>query len=240
MPPEVFMRSRPILRFFAAVVAVSLFAPPRSLAGDSELDARARRSAEVFREMGSTPDSEVPDDLLARSRCLAVIPNVIKAAWFLGGHYGKGLLTCRSEAGEWSPPVHVLLTGGSFGLQFGASSTDVVLFFMSEKSVRSLLSSRIKLSGEAGVAAGPVGRGASAATDLKLGAEIYSYARSRGLFLGVSLEGAYLGVDSDDTRSYYGKSFAPEAVLFESGVTNVPKSAWTFLGVLPRSGGSTF
>jgi lipid-binding SYLF domain-containing protein len=225
---------------FLFLFALTLGASSPASASDPELDARARRCAEVFRELRATPERDVPADLLARSRCLAVIPNVVKAAWFFGGHYGKGLLTCRSDRGEWSPPVHVLLTGGSFGLQFGASSTDVVLFFQSEKSVRSLLSSKVKLSGEAGVAAGPVGRGASAATDLKLGAEIYSYARARGLFVGVSLEGAYLGVDADDTRGFYGKRYAPESILFEGEVTNVPKSGWTFLGVLPRSEASTF
>jgi len=206
---------------------------PMAQASHPELDARARRAAEVFREMRSAPDHQVPEDLMTRSRCVAVIPNVVKAAWFVGGHYGKGLLSCRSGSGEWSPPVHLLLTGGSLGLQFGASSTDVVLFFMSEKGVRSLLSSKFKLSGDAGVAAGPVGRKAEAATDLKLGAEIYSYARSRGLFAGISLEGAYVGVDQEDTRTYYGRRYTPEAVLFENVVTSVPKSGWAFLGALP-------
>src|SRR5205085_11442647 len=126
----------------------------------AELDERVVRAGQVFRELRSVPDREIPADLIARSRCVAVIPNVIKAAWILGGHYGKGVLSCRSKSGEWSPPVQVLMTGGSFGLQFGASSTDVVLFFMTTKSVRSLLVSKVKLSGEAAVAAGPVGRGA--------------------------------------------------------------------------------
>ncbi len=222
-------------------VAVSSFllcsaAASASFASQSELDARARRAAAVFSELRDMPDHEVPADLLAHSRCVAVVPNLVKAAWFVGGHYGKGLVSCRSTYGEWSPPVHVLLTGGSFGLQFGASSTDVVLFFMSEASVRSLLSSKIKLSGEAGVAAGPVGRKAEAATDLKFGAEIYSYARSRGLFVGMSLEGAYLGVDRSDTHDYYGKSYSAQSILFDHKVSRVPKSAWDFLGVLPRSG----
>lgn len=203
-----------------------------SEASANALDARARRSAAVFRELGEMPD-KVPPDLIARSRCVAVVPHVIKAAWFVGGHYGKGVLSCRSKYGEWSPPVHVLLTGGSFGLQFGASSSDVVLFFMTEESVHSLLSSKIKLSGEAGVAAGPVGRKAEAATDLKLGAEIYSYARSRGLFLGMSLEGAYLGVADDDTRDYYRRSDTAESILFEHRISKLPKSASDFVGSLP-------
>jgi len=216
--------------FLILLATVSLCA-----ASTSALDARARRSAAVFRQIRDMPDHEVPGDLLARCRCVAVVPNLIKAAWFVGGHYGKGLLSCRSKYGEWSPPVHVMLTGGSFGFQFGASSTDIVLFFMTEQSVHSLLSSKIKLSGEAGVAAGPIGRQAEAATDLKLGSEIYSYARSRGLFLGVSLEGAYLGVDHQDTRDYYRKSDSAESILFEHAVSNVPRSASEFLGSLPAA-----
>src|SRR6185436_15373817 len=108
-------------------------------------------SGEVFRELANAPDNEIPRDLIARSRCVAVIPNVIKAAWVLGGTYGRGVLACRTLNGEWSPPVHVMMTGGSFGFQFGASSTDVVLFFMTTNSVRSLLLSKVKLSGEASI-----------------------------------------------------------------------------------------
>lgn len=224
----------------ALALAFSFTTSSSAFGASVELDARARRAAEVFRELRSTPDREVPTDLIQRSRCVAVIPNVVQAAWFVGGHYGKGLLSCRSARGEWSPPVHVLMSGGSLGFQFGASSTDVVLFFMSERGVRSLLSSKVKLSGNAGVAAGPVGRKAEAATDLKLGAEIYSYARSRGLFAGVAIEGAYVGVDEGDTREYYGKRYDPQTILFDREVSSVPKSAWTFLGALPQVSESKF
>ncbi|HYC54381.1 MAG TPA: lipid-binding SYLF domain-containing protein [Candidatus Binatia bacterium] len=219
---------------YGLVLAVVLMPDP-SEARNTELDARARRSAEVFRELRMAPDNAIPDDLIARCRCIAVVPSMMKAAWFVGGHYGKGLLSCRSEREEWSPPVHVMLTGGGVGLQFGASSTDVVLFFMTERSVRSLLASKVKLSGDAGVAAGPVGRSTSASTDIAMNAEIYSYARSRGLFAGVSIEGGYLGVDSDDTRGFYGRNYRAQTILFEEEITSIPRSAWEFLGALPRS-----
>lgn len=205
----------------------------------AELDDRVRHAAISFLELREAPDHRIPGNLFARSRCVAVIPNVLKAAWIVGGRYGKGILSCRSQSGEWSPPVHVMLTGGSFGLQFGASSTDVVLFFMSTASVQSLLSSKVKLSGEAGVAAGPVGRETEAATDGKFTAEIYSYARSRGLFAGVSLAGGYLGVHDEDTSTYYGQRYSPAGILFEHKVTSVPKSAWAFLGALPHPRSAT-
>lgn len=225
------------LRFLLSLVLCSglaLASLPAAAANRAELDERARMAGAEFRELRNTPDRQIPADLFVRSRCVAVIPNVIKAAWVLGGRYGNGLLSCRSKDGEWSPPVHVMMTGGSFGLQFGVSSTDVVLFFMTTNSVRSLLSNKVKLSGEAGVAAGPVGREAEAATDGHFTAEIYSYARSRGLFAGLSLAGGYLGVNEEDTTEYYGKSYSSSGILFDHKVTSVPKSAWAFLGALPR------
>lgn len=224
---------------FLLLSAVLLAIPPIASAGTktAELAERARRSGEVFRELRDMPDHEIPQDLIARSRCIAVVPNVVRAAFIAGGRYGKGLLSCRSRSGDWSPPVHVMMTGGSFGLQAGASSTDVVLFFMTTRSVRAILSNKVSLSGEAGVAAGPVGRQTEAATDGSFQAQIYSYARSRGLFAGVSLAGGYLGVDEDDTSAYYGKSYSASSVLFDSKVTSMPKSAWTFVGALPRPKG---
>lgn len=222
----------------AALLVLSLASRAVADTTPGDLADRARRAGEVFRELRETPDREIPEDLIARSRCIAVVPNVIRAAFIAGGRYGKGLLSCRSKTGDWSPPVHVMLTGGSFGLQAGASSSDVVLFFMTSGSVRAILSNKVSLGGEAGVAAGPVGRQTEAATDGTFQAQIYSYARSRGLFAGVSLAGGYLGVDRADTRLYYNKSLSAEAILFENKVTSMPKSAWSFLGALPRPRGA--
>jgi SH3 domain-containing YSC84-like protein 1 len=225
---------------FAALIAAAL--PTIAAAADSkaELDDRARRAGTVFKEMRVAPDHEIPLDLVARARCVAVIPNVIKAAWVLGGRYGKGVLSCRSaKSGEWSAPVFVMMTGGSFGLQFGASSTDVLLFFMTYESVKSVLNNKVKLSGDAGVAAGPLGREAEAATDAALTAQIFSYARSRGLFAGVSVAGAYLGVNHEDTSNFYGRSWSPTEILFDRKVTTVPKAGWDFLAALPRPAKAT-
>ncbi len=229
------LRSDRLLVCFWALALVAVGVRTSAAADRAELDDRVRRAGAVFREMRDTPDHQIPASLVARSRCVAVIPNVIKAAWVFGGRYGRGVLSCRTKIGEWSPPVLLTMSGGSFGLQIGASSTDVVLFFMTTDSVRSLLDNKIKLSGEAGVAAGPVGRETEAATDARFRAEIYSYARSRGLFAGVSLAGSYVGVNRDDTRDYYGNAYSATGILFENKVSDVPKSAWMFLGALPRT-----
>jgi len=225
--------------WIVAVLVALLPAAAAAATSRAELDERARRAGEVFRELREAPDRRIPAGLLARSRCVAVVPSVIKAAWVFGGRYGRGVLSCRSKAGDWSPPIHVMLTGGSVGFQFGASSTDVVLFFMTTNSMRSLLTNRVKLSGEASVAAGPVGRETEAATDAKLKAEIYSYAKSRGLFAGVSLAGSYLGVSHEDTDAYYGARYTTSGILFDHKVTSVPKSAWSFLNMLPQPRATT-
>ena len=227
-------RQRHLLVFWILAALVLPVAGESAASQRADVEERVRRAGVAFRELREVPDKRIPAELFARSRCVAVIPNVLKAAWVFGGRYGKGVLSCRSKTGEWSPPVIVMMTGGSFGLQFGASSTDVVLFFMTTGSVRSLLSNKVKLSGDAGVAAGPVGRETEAATDGKFTAEIYSYARSRGLFAGVSLAGSYLGVHREDTDAYYGQAYTPAGILFDHKVTSVPKSAWAFLNTLPR------
>lgn len=230
------MRSRCYIFSLLCVAGLSVTSIPAVSLADSraELDERARRAGEVLRELDRAPDRGVPADLMARAHCVASIPNAIKAAWIVGGRYGKGLLSCRSKTGEWSPPLHVVMTGGSFGLQVGVSSADVVLFFMTSGSVRSLLQSKIHLSGEAGVAAGPFGRDTAVATDGRFLAQIYTYARSRGVFAGVSLAGGYLGVDQQDTNLWYGRGYSPTQVLFDRRVTKVPKAAWLFLAALPQ------
>ena len=185
----------------------------------------------VYRELLQAPDHEIPEELLSKCHCIAVIPRVIKGAFGWGGRHGRGVLTCR--AGErWSPPIFVSLSGGSFGFQVGARSTDVVLFFMSERSVRSLLRSKFTLGGEVGLAAGPLGRTAEMGTDLRLEAEIYSYARSRGLFAGIAVEGARLAPHQKSIDAFYGDRLWPEEVLFKETVA-VPPAAKEFLAALP-------
>lgn len=224
-----FSFSQPLVALL--IVFALAFAPVRAAA--SEIDSRLERAGEVFTELVSTPDRSVPNELLISARCIAVIPAVVKVAWFLGGRFGRGAITCRGEGGEWSPPVLLTLGGGSIGFQLGASSTDVVLFFMKERGARSLLRSKFKLGADAAVAAGPVGRSAEASTDLALNAEIYSYARSRGFFAGISLDGAWLAADGEGMASYYGVRTDAAAVLFTPGAVTAPRSAWELLKALP-------
>ncbi len=200
----------------------------------TQLDARMRTARAVFEELMLLPDGEIPDQLVSDARCIAVIPGVIKGAFIWGGRFGRGVVSCKSESGRWSPPVFESLGGGSFGLQIGLSSTDLVLFFMSERGARSLLESKFTLGADAAVAAGPAGRSAHAGTDIRLRAEIYSYARSKGLFLGVSLEGARLAPQVEWTTEYYGAYNPPADILFGGAQRSLPKSAREFLAVLPR------
>ncbi|HET9253120.1 MAG TPA: lipid-binding SYLF domain-containing protein [Candidatus Eisenbacteria bacterium] len=184
----------------------------------------------VYQELAA---SEVPKQLLEKCKCVAVVPGVVKGALGFGGRHGKGVLSCRDAAGTWSPPIFLTLSGGSFGLQIGVEKADVVLFFMNEKGARSLVESKFTLSGKAGVAAGPVGRTGEAATDIKLNAEIYSYAKSKGLFAGISLEGSRLAPDNDALKRFYGESARPDAILFQQNAPSRPASIQPFLQVLP-------
>lgn len=183
---------------------------------------KVRIATEVYKELLEVPEREVPRELLQEAKCVAIIPGVIKGAFGWGGRHGRGVLTCRSNAGSWSPPIFVTLSGASFGLQVGAQSTDIVLFFMSERSVRSLLKSKFTLGGDVSVAAGPLGRSAELGTDIRLRAEIYSYAKSRGLFAGMSVEGARLAPKQELIDRYYGERVWPDEVLFGRGVSNLP------------------
>ncbi|MDH3253944.1 MAG: lipid-binding SYLF domain-containing protein [Acidobacteriota bacterium] len=185
-------------------------------------DEKVRIAAEVYEELLNVPEREVPRELVQEAKCVAIIPGVIKGAFGWGGRHGRGVLTCRTSAGSWSPPIFVTLSGASFGLQIGAQSTDIVLFFMSERSVRSLLKSKFTLGGDVSVAAGPLGRSAELGTDIRLRAEIYSYAKSRGLFAGMSVEGARLAPKQELIDKYYGERIWPDEVLFGRGVSNVP------------------
>jgi lipid-binding SYLF domain-containing protein len=194
---------------------------------------RLEDARQVFLELRNMSDAEIPEPLLDKCKCIAVFPGVVKGALGWGGRRGKGVMTCRNAQGIWGPPIFLTLTGGSFGLQIGVEKAEVVLFFMNDRGARSLVESKFTLGGKGSVAAGPVGRTAEAATDIKLNAEIYSYARTKGLFAGLSLEGAKLGPDKDATNRFYGKPVEPMAVLFEHKVPTNPPSAQKFLAALP-------
>ena len=192
---------------------------------------RLQESAVVLSEIMNIPEDGIPRDLLRKAECIVIIPSMKKAAFGLGGNYGRGCLLCRIE-NKWSPPVMVSMTGGSVGFQLGGSSTDVILLIMNERGINKLLESKVTLGADASAAAGPKGRTAQAATDVQLRAEILSYARSRGLFAGVSLQGAVLKPDGDDNEDLYGERIDPREVLYEGGKT--PKSATKLINALEQ------
>jgi SH3 domain-containing YSC84-like protein 1 len=194
-----------------------------AFASDREDDVkRTQRSAEVFREIMNTPDQGIPQDLLRSAKCIAIIPGDKKFAFIFGGSYGRGLATCRTEVG-WSAPMFVAIDGGSVGYQIGGSSTDLIMLFMNDHALQSLLGDKFKLGADASVAAGPVGRTGSAGTDVRLSAEILSYSRTKGLFAGVALDGAVVQADKSGDRAMYGDHVNRHEIL--SGKVTVPPSA---------------
>jgi lipid-binding SYLF domain-containing protein len=180
-----------------------------------------RDSAEVLQQIMKMPEKGIPPALLREAHAVAIIPGVIKGAFIVGGRHGTGVVLVR-ENGRWGNPVFVSITGGSVGWQVGGTSTDLVLVFKSLKGVEGLLKGKFTLGADAAVAAGPVGRNAEAATDVMLKSEILSYSRSRGLFAGLSLEGAALLVDDDGNAAYYGKQVPASDILAGQGVKKTP------------------
>lgn len=165
----------------------------------------------------SVPDKAIPDKIMHEAQCIVVIPSMVKIAVGFGGSHGKGVTTCRTETGNWSAPVPVTLTGGSWGLQLGGQAVDVVMLVMNGQGMQHLLSSKFKLGADASAAAGPVGRDAAADTDWKMKAEVLTYSRARGVFAGIDLNGAALTQDKDETRILYGK-FAPFSEILDGKV----------------------
>jgi lipid-binding SYLF domain-containing protein len=198
-------------RHFLALLAAALLAGNVHAAspGDEKIEA----SIEILDKTAGMPEQEIPPALLRNAEGLAIIPNVIKAGFVIGGSYGKGVLLVRDAQGRWSAPIFLRLAAGSFGWQAGAQSTDVVLVFKTRRSIEGLTRGTFTLGADAGVAAGPVGRRGEAATDVDLKAEILSYSRSRGLFAGVSLEGSKLDVDHKANAEYYGRNVGAEDIM---------------------------
>ena len=210
-----------ILTFLAGSLILSI--PLIVSASDREDDvSRIDRATEVFHEIMSAPDKGIPREVLESAKCIAIIPGEKKFAFIFGGNYGRGVATCHTEHG-WSAPMFVAVDGGSVGYQIGGSSTDLVMIFMNDHALRSLLSDKFKLGGDATVAAGPVGRQAAADTDLKLSAEILSYSRSKGIFAGVSLDGAVVQTDKSGDHAMYGEDVTHREIL--SGKITAPESA---------------
>lgn len=174
---------------------------------------RARKAGLVLDEIMGAFDSSIPGDLLAQSHAIAIIPHVVKAAFIVGGRHGKGLISRRKEDGSWTAPAFIALSGGSVGFQIGGSTTDLVLVFTNEDGLKPLLKGKFTLGADVSVAAGPVGRTASANTDVTFDSAIYSYARSKGLFAGVSLDGASISMDDSANEAVYGSPLTGEDIL---------------------------
>jgi len=212
-----------MLKRLIILATVVLVAAPLAIASDREDDvARTQKAAQVFKEIMDTPDRGIPHDLLDKAKCIAIIPGDKKFAFVFGGSYGRGVATCRIADG-WSAPMFIAIDGGSVGYQIGGSSTDLVLLFMNDHALKSLLGDKFKLGADASVAAGPVGRNAAAGTDLRLNAEILSYSRTKGIFAGISLDGAVVQADRSGDQSMYGASVDRHEIL--SGKIATPPSA---------------
>lgn len=196
---------------------------------------RVNSAVDVLTELMDTPDKGVPSEVLDKCQCIAVIPSVKKAAFVFGGQYGKGLVTCRrSQSGGWTAPVFFSLSGGSFGLQIGGQSIDLVLLIMNKRGVDHLLQDKFTLGADASVAAGPVGRTAKAETDAQLNAEILAYSRTQGVFAGISLSGSVLKPDKEANRGLYsGRDIVPKEVLVD-GKEDVPVETEKFISVLTK------
>jgi lipid-binding SYLF domain-containing protein len=212
---------------------VFLLALAPLMAKDNEPAKRLEEAAAVFSEITGAPDSGIPQDLLEKAHCIVIVPELKTGAFVFGGKYGKGYLLCRNKAGKsWSAPATVRIEGGSFGFQIGGSTTDVIMLVMTERGADKLLSSQFTLGAEGSVAAGPVGRTATAQTDAQMHADILSWSRSQGLFAGIALEGATLRQDLDDNATLYGKKLENREIVTKG--VRAPKAAAKLIGLLNR------
>lgn len=213
------------------ILAVLVSRPARADSTRTDDVQRVETSAEVFQEILNTPDKSIPEDLLGSAKCLAIIPAEKKFAFIVGGNYGKGVVTCRTDKG-WSAPLFLSLGGGSLGFQIGGSSTDLVLVFRGREGLQKLLSDKFKIGGDVTAAAGPVGRHAAASTDIELHAQILTYSRSRGAFAGISLNGAVMQPDESGNAAMYGHEANREDIL--DGKVAVPNEATALVQAIDK------
>ncbi len=191
------------MKRFLAIALMGLVGSTVLFAADAKETERMDSAAAVLNELAQTPDKGIPDEIASSARCVAVVPSLKKGAFGFGGEYGQGIATCRTGHG-WSAPAPIRMTGGSWGLQIGGQSADVVMLAMNSKGMQDLLSSKFKIGGDATAAAGPIGRHASAGTNWKLDSELLTYSRAKGLFAGISLTGTDVSQNDDDTAALYG------------------------------------
>jgi lipid-binding SYLF domain-containing protein len=194
---------------------------------------RLQKSVDVLHAIMATPDKGIPEEVLSNAKCILVVPDLIKGGFIFGGKHGRGVATCRTSSG-WSAPAFVSVGGGSWGLQIGVEGVDLVMLVMNDQGFQHLLSSKFQLSGEGSAAAGPVGRHASAGTDWKMNTQMLTYSRSKGLFAGITLEGAVVQQDDDSTKAIYGKNVKFRKIL--SGKVPTPQSAEAFMRAVSEAG----
>jgi lipid-binding SYLF domain-containing protein len=208
---------------------------PAVLAGGSHRDdvKRLRRATEVFTEIMGTPDKGIPVELLDKAECVAIVPGMKKGGFVIGGRYGKGVVMCRRPDKTWSAPSFLTVEGGSFGLQIGLTEIDLVMLVMNRNGMDSLVGDKFTIGADASAAAGPVGRHAGADTDIKLNAELLTYSRAKGLFAGLTLNGAVVKQDRDDNLDFYGKDVDARDILLE-GKYPVPPEAARLAAALSR------
>ncbi len=222
-------------RMLSPLLAMAMIGLPLSAAQEKKEADRLDNCGTVLKEILDIPD-DIPQDLLDKAECVIVYPSVLKAAFVIGGSYGRGAMTCRTGehyTGPWSAPTMMALEGGSIGFQIGGQATDFVLLVMNARGARSILSSKVKLGADASVAAGPKGRTANASTDVTLRAEVLSYSRARGLFAGISLEGSTVRPDNDANERVYNKKLEAESIVLKGAVA-VPPPAQKMVAYLNR------
>jgi lipid-binding SYLF domain-containing protein len=215
---------------------VFLFLTSNTAEAGYEEEKKVESATEVLTQIMAIPEKGVPPSLLRNAQGVAVIPGLIKVGFVLGGRYGRGIMVVRTEGGGWSNPSFVTLTGGSIGWQIGVQSTDIILVFKSKKGIDGVTKGKFTLGVDAEIAAGPVGRHLEAATDEQLKAEIYSYSRSRGLFAGLSLEGAALQIHHDSNSAFYGKEYVSPGDVLSGKGPKAPAAANKFKQALVKSG----
>ena len=199
--------------------------------GENKAEDRLKAAARVLDEIQSAPDQGIPEEVLGSAECVAIVPSMLKGGFIVGARYGRGVASCRTPKG-WSAPAFFVVEGGSVGLQIGGQAVDLVMLIMNQDGMRNLLSSKFKLGADASVAAGPVGRHASADTDWKLQAQVLSYSRARGAFAGLELSGAAIKQDKDSTREFYGRMVPFKTAL--TGTIDAPANAYPLLSTLAK------
>ena len=215
-----------------AVTAIMCLATFVSATDKSDVQDRLQKSSQVLQEILAAPDKGIPEEVLTKAKCIAVVPHMIKGGMGFGGQHGRGVATCRTTQG-WSAPAFFTISGGSFGLQIGAEGVDLVMLMMNDKGMQALLSNKVEIGGDMSAAAGPVGRHAQAGTDWKLETPILTYSRAKGAFAGVTINGSVIRSDEDSTKAFYGKELTSKQLL--AGTVPPPPEARDFLNTVARA-----